>query len=109
MVYPERNAILLELFGNTPKLRLLNIFLENPYFDFTKEELVRELGMSKLTVYKYVRQMEKMGIIRMSRKIGKAVLFKLNRANPAVTLIEGFLRQFSAEIAENELKRKIAV
>lgn len=107
MAYPEESSILLEIFGDSPKLRLLNIFIENPYFDFTREELIKELGMSKLTVYKYIKEMGRMEIIKISRKIGKAVLFKLNRENPAVALIENFLTQFSLKIAEKELEKGI--
>ncbi|MBS3132808.1 winged helix-turn-helix transcriptional regulator [Candidatus Woesearchaeota archaeon] len=106
MAYPEEGSVLLQLFGDSPKLRLLNVFLENSYFDFTREELVKELGMSKLTVYKYVKQMLNFGIIKVSRKIGKAVLYRLDRKNPDVSLIEDFLKQFSLNVADKELRKK---
>lgn len=106
MAYPEEGSVLLQLFGDSPKLRLLNVFLENSYFDFTREELVKELGMSKLTVYKYVKQMLNFGIIKVSRKIGKAVLYRLDRKNPDVSLIENFLKQFSLNVADKELRKK---
>ena len=46
-------TLLIKMFGNSPKLRILDFFLDNPYFGFSKSEVIRELGMSKQTFYKY--------------------------------------------------------
>jgi len=46
------DSLLLEAFGKSPKLRIIDIFLTNPLLDFSENELVRELGMSKQTLYK---------------------------------------------------------
>lgn len=43
------DSLLLKAFGYAPKLRIMDIFMTNPYFDFSKSELVKELGMSKQT------------------------------------------------------------
>lgn len=55
------DSILLKALGYSPKLRILDIFLTNPYLDFSKEELVRELGMSKQTLYKNFKDLEELG------------------------------------------------
>ena len=38
------DSLLVRLFGSSPKARILDIFLANPFFDFSREELARELG-----------------------------------------------------------------
>ncbi|MGC8961189.1 MAG: hypothetical protein ACP5K1_01925 [Candidatus Bathyarchaeia archaeon] len=43
-------TILIRMFGYSPKLRIMDMFLDNPYF--SKSEVVRELGMSEQTLYK---------------------------------------------------------
>ena len=103
-MYPEEHSILIKIFGKSPKIRLFNIFLENPYFDFSKEELVRELGMSKLTVYKYMKELEKLGVIKVSRRIGRAVLYKLNLESPIVMKLNEFIRAISLKIGEKNGK-----
>ena len=36
-------SLLIKALGYSPKLRIIDIFLTNPFFDFSKEELAREL------------------------------------------------------------------
>jgi DNA-binding XRE family transcriptional regulator len=50
-------SILVKMFGYSPKLRIINIFLTNQYLDFGKEELAKELGMSKQTLYKHFKDL----------------------------------------------------
>ncbi|MCD6478677.1 MAG: winged helix-turn-helix transcriptional regulator, partial [Candidatus Diapherotrites archaeon] len=77
-------SLLLKVFGNSPKLRIIDILLTNPYFDFSREELVRELGMSKQTIYRSFRDLEALGIIKFSRAIGRARMYKINMEHPLV-------------------------
>jgi len=98
-------TLLIKIFGCSPKLRILDIFLDNPYFDFTKSELVRELGMSKQTLYKNFRDLEELGIVVVSRKIGRATLYRLNRENPLVKLLDQIVTETSLQIAKKEAKK----
>lgn len=76
--------MLIEAFGNSPKMRIIDFFIDNKLFDFSKKEIIEELGMSKTTFYKVWDDIEKYGIVKVSRKYGKAKLYKLNRENPVV-------------------------
>jgi len=40
-------SLLLRLFGKSPKIKMLDLFFDNPYFDFTKklEELINEVSL----------------------------------------------------------------
>ncbi len=58
--------------------------MDNPLFDFTKTEIIEELGMSKRTLYKVLPTFEEEGIVIISRKIGKTKLYKLSRENYVV-------------------------
>jgi len=100
------DSLLLKAFGNSPKLRIIDIFLTNPLFDFTKNELARELGMSKQTLYKHFKDLEEIGIVKVSRKIGRANLYKINLENPMVKMLNQYTTQLSLQIAEKE-KAKI--
>ncbi|MCD6469810.1 hypothetical protein J7L29_03310 [Candidatus Bathyarchaeota archaeon] len=42
----EYRSILLKTLGESPKLRIIDFFLDNPLFDFTKKEVIEALGMS---------------------------------------------------------------
>lgn len=54
----EYQSILLKTLGSSPKLRIIDFFLDNPLFDFTKKDAVEALGMSKQTFYKYFKDIE---------------------------------------------------
>ena len=50
-----------------------NIAIVNPSFNLTKSELVRELRMGKQTLYKNFKDLEELGVVVVSRKVGKTV------------------------------------
>ena len=95
-------SILLKALGDSPKLRIIDFFLDNPLFDFTKKEVIEALGMSKRTFYKYFPDLEKHGIVEVSRKIGRAKLYKINLEHPLVKMLKKYEKKLSLQIAEKE-------
>lgn len=103
----ECESILLKCLGASPKLRIIDFFLDNPLFDFTKKEVIEALGMSKQTFYKYFADIEENGLVNVSRKIGKAKLYKINLDNPMVRMLKESETQLSLQMAQREAKRKL--
>jgi len=99
-------SLLVKALGHSPKLRIIDIFLSSPYFDFSKEELVRELGMSKQTLYKNFKDLEELGIVAETRKIGRATLYRINVGNPFVKMLNEQVNKLSLEIAGKQLGRR---
>lgn len=98
-------SLLVKVLGHSPKLRIIDLFLSSPYFDFSKEELVRELGMSKQTLYRDFKDLEELGLVVKTRKIGRATLYRINAKNPFVKMLNGQVNRLSLEIAEKEAPR----
>lgn len=98
----EYESTLLRAFGNSPKLRMIDFFLDNPLFDFTKKEVVEALGMSKQTLYRYFDDLEDLAVVKVSRKIGKAKLYKINLENPMVKLVKEYGTELSLQVAGRE-------
>ena len=98
----EHESNLLRAFGSSPKLRIIDFFLDNPLFDFTKKEVIEALGMSKQTFYKYFEDLEDLAVVKVSRKIGRAKLYKINLENPMVKLIREYETETSLQMAEQE-------
>ena len=106
----EYQSILLRTFGGSPKLRILDFFLDNPLFDFTKKEVIEALGMSKQTFYKYFPELQELGIVKISRKIGKAKLYTINLQHPLVRMLREYEEAVSLQmIKEAEKLRKVQV
>ena len=98
----EYQSLLIKTLGESPKLRIADFFMENPLFDFTKKEVIEALGMSKQTFYKYFVDIEKYGIVMISRKIGKANLYKINFKHPLIKMLRDYETKLSLQIAEKE-------
>ena len=98
-----RDSIILRMFGKSPQTRIIDLFLGNPFFEFTRMEMVKALGMAKITAYKTIPLIEQSGIIVPSRKIGKTQLYRLNGDSPVVDNLRSAIQEISFEIAESEL------
>ncbi len=114
MLYKDREykSILIEIFGETPKMKIIDFLLDNPYFDFTKKEIIESLGMSKQTFYKYFPDLEKYGIVKVSRKIGRAKLYKINLNHPLIKILRELEKTISLQMAEKEkikMKKELEV
>lgn len=101
----EYGSILLKTLGNSPKLRIIDFFLDNLLFDFTKKEVIEALGMSKQTLYKYFPEIEEYGIVMVSRRIGRAKLYKINIKHPLVSMLRDYETKLSLQIAKEEAKK----
>jgi len=48
--YKKYESILVKALGNSPRLRIIDFFLDNLLFDFTKKEVIEALGMNKKNI-----------------------------------------------------------
>jgi Fe2+ or Zn2+ uptake regulation protein len=101
------DSLLLKAFGYSPKLRIIDIFLTNPYFDFAKEELARELAMSKQTVYKNFKDLEELGVVKVSRRIGKATMYRIDRNHPLVKTLNESVNETSFLVGKRQQQQTI--
>jgi len=99
-LYTREKSILLKMLGDSPKLRIIDFFLDNPFFDFTKKEVIEALGMNKQTFYKYFKEIEEEGIVEVSRKIGRAKLYKINLKHPFVAMLREFEEKLSMRMSD---------
>lgn len=102
-LYTEEKSIILKMLGDSPKLRIIDFFMDNHSFDFTKREIIEALGMSKQTFYKYFKEVESDGIVKVSRQIGRAKLYKINSQHPLVVMLRELEEKMSMQTAEESL------
>jgi biotin operon repressor len=82
--YKADETLLLKYIGDSPTLRIIDFFLDNPLSDYSKNEIAKNLTMSRATFFKYWKELEQSGALIMTRKIGRATLYKLDRTNDIV-------------------------
>jgi AcrR family transcriptional regulator len=74
-------------------------------FDFTKKEVIEALGMSKQTFYKYFPELEEYEVVKVSGRIGKAKLYKINLEHPLVKMLREYEKKASMQIARKEANK----
>jgi hypothetical protein len=105
MYREDRNSIFLMTFGKSPQTRIIDLFLDNPFFEFTRLELVEALGMAKVTMYNTIPLIVQSGIVIPSRKIGRSQLYRLNGNSQIVRNLQNIIKEASLEIAELEIQQ----
>ena len=102
MYRENRRSVILTLFGSSPQTRILDLFMDNPLFKFTRNEIIEALGMAKTTLYGTLPGLEESGVIVDTRQISKASLYRLNSDSPLVQDLRGLIRRYTKTIAQNE-------
>jgi len=80
----------------------MDLFLDNPLFEFSRPEVIQSLGMAKVTLYNVFPSIVNSGMVINTRKVGNAELFKLNTDSEDVRSLYSIIRNFSTRIAELE-------
>jgi len=102
MYRENRESVILTLFGSSPKARILDLFLDNPLFEFTRNEIIEAIGIAKTTLYGTLPELEESGVIVETRRIGKASLYRLNDESPVVQGLKGLIRSYARAMTRNE-------
>lgn len=97
------SPILLRVFGDTPTVRVLDLFLiEGMYFDYPISDIAKNARVNKVTLAKILPRLLKLGIIKESRRIGPAKLFGLNKENEVAKELHKFYINLALKFADLE-------
>ena len=70
--------------GDTPKLRIIDFFLDNRESDYSKKEIIEYTGISKTTLYKVWDEILEFGYLKTTRRYGRAQLYALDPDNAVI-------------------------
>ena len=108
----QKNSLFIELFGDSPTIRVLDFLLTERELDFSISDMARNAGIGRATLYRIWEQLIKNGIIIPTRTIGKSELYKLNAQNPKIQKliqIDDMLILEELRSKAEKLKHKIKV
>ncbi|MBI3412733.1 MAG: helix-turn-helix transcriptional regulator [Candidatus Aenigmarchaeota archaeon] len=95
-----KKSILLETIGDTIENRILDFFIEGKGLDYSKKDIADNCKISRPTVYKMLPKLEKEGLVKATRNIGRIQLYSLNEKNEKIKALiglEGILLKKSFE------------
>ncbi len=105
-----KNSIFIETFGETPAVKVLDFFLTFDSFDYSKSQVSEETGVSRITLDKIWKGLVNQKIIIKTRAIGRADMYKLNKENLRVKVLQELSFKLASAFAEEEIvkiKRKV--
>ena len=80
----SKKSLFIELFGDSPTIRVLDFLLTERELDFSISDMARNAGIGRATLYRIWDDLIKNQIIMPTRTIGKSRLYKLNVDNPKI-------------------------
>lgn len=105
MKFQDEKTLFRELFGDTPKIRVLEYLLEGRELDHAIGDIAEGAGITRVTLFRMWDELEEADLLEHTRKIGNAKLYKLNMKNPYVKLLaELFDKIINVDFRERKSK-----
>jgi hypothetical protein len=70
--------------GKTPKIKVLEFLIEGRELDYSISDIAEGAGIGRTTLFRIWKDLIKHRIIKHTRDIGNAKLYRLNEENPFV-------------------------
>ena len=80
----KTETVFMEVFGNSPIIRVLDFLITFQLFDYPLTEIAKNSGISYSTLQIIWPKLKKNNIVIKTRRLGKSDLYKLNINNPAI-------------------------
>ena len=92
--------------GDTPKIKVLEFLIEGRELDYSISDIAEGAGIGRTTLFRIWNDFVELGIVKNTRNIGNAKLYKLNITNP---FVKKFVDLFDTLVIEPLNKRKKVV
>lgn len=102
-------SLLIQFMGDNPAVRIVDFLVENKNMDYSKKEIAGGAGISKASLFKHWRKMEDFGLVKETRRFGKARLYTLNsdsKIAEEILRLESALIKKAMEAARHEATGK---
>lgn len=93
---------IIALYGDSPRMKVIDFFMTFPKNEFTVPELVESIGMSRTTAFKEIEKLLDNDMIIKSGNIGKSPTYKINTKSPIVYSMQKLVSLRSKKIAASQ-------
>ncbi len=80
----KEKTIFKEAFGNSPVIRVLDFLIESRGLDYSLSDIAKNSNIGWTTLHRIWDNLLKLKMVKPTREIGRAKLFKLNEENPTI-------------------------
>ena len=107
----KEKSLLLQLTGELPLFKIVDFLVDNKGLDFTKKDIAEGAEIARASLFNYWPEIEKRGIVRVTRKFGKTKLYTLNSHSPITKKIleleATLIRHALDDTAKQKAKQKV--
>ena len=105
----EETTIFRETLGDTPVIRVLDFLIEGRGLDYSLSDIAENSNIGWTTLHRIWGKMLKMELVKPTREIGRAKLFKLNEENSGVKDLIRLYDNLLYQHTEKHLSKKVLV
>ena len=80
----KETTIFREALGDSPVIRVLDFLIEGRGLDYSLSDIAENANIGWTTLHRIWGNLLKLKMVKPTREIGRAKLFKLNEENPAI-------------------------
>ena len=103
----EDKSLLLQCIGDTPKLRIIDFFLDNRESDYSKKEILEYTGISKAIFYKVWGEITRFEFFKTTRKCDKVQMYALNQDSALIQKFKALDDELGKQVMEKASKETI--
>jgi len=70
-----------KIFGDSPLIKVIDYFLDNQEWDYTKIQIAKSTKISRVTLNDILEKLLKSGFIKATRTVGNSTFYQINGEN----------------------------
>ncbi len=90
------------VFGDGPVVKVLDFLIDNQEFDYSLTDIAQGAGIAWSTLHECWPELVALGIVKKTRRIGRAELYKLDTQSPLVRKLLDLDLFISQQFVEKE-------
>lgn len=102
----KTKTVFLQIFGDSPILRIMDFLIVNEDFDYSMTDIADYSCVGYSTLKLFWKKLEENNIIKHTRIVGKAKMYRLNFDNPIVKKLRDFYWETTKQTVHKEIEEK---
>ena len=102
----ETKTAFLQIFGDSPMLRVMDFLIVNEDFDYSMTDIASQSGVGYSTLKLFWKNLEESKIVKQTRIVGKAKMYRLNSENPIIKKFRDFYWETTRQSVHENIKEK---
>ena len=105
----KEKSLLLQLTGEMPLFKIIDVLVDNKGMDFTKLQISEGAEISRASLFNYWNELERYNIVKVTRQFGKTKLYTLNSNSMITIRILDLEKALISKALEKEQKKELLV